>query len=147
MDIHVLGERRFRIRHIDDSRPYLVGYVEPVIEHAIEESYETEELLAHARNEFEFFIKRNFSREGFTVQVVFPQDPCALSFTIANFLSIEDIKKQRMLETTDTIERLEDLLPILQQQIADIEQQILATEPQAEQRLSGEDLGEWITPN
>ena len=32
LDIQVQGERRFRIRKIDESKPYLVGWVEPVIE-------------------------------------------------------------------------------------------------------------------
>ena len=49
MDIQVQGERRFRIRELDESRPYLIGKVEPVIEHAIEESDRAEELLTRAR--------------------------------------------------------------------------------------------------
>src|ERR1700722_14730512 len=84
MDIQVQGERRFRIRELDESRPYLIGKVEPVIEHAIEESDRAEELLTRAREEFEVLIQRLFARQEFSVQVVFPTDPGALSFTIAN---------------------------------------------------------------
>ncbi len=140
MDIQVRGERRFRIREIDESKPYLVGHVEPVLEHAIAEGSEAEEILAHAREEFEIFIQRMFARQDFAVQVVFPPDPVALSFTIANLLQMENLEKQRMLETTDTLERVQDLLPLMKQQILEVEQPNYY-------RLSAEDLSEWIMPN
>ena len=140
MDIQVQGERRFRIRELDESRSYLIGKVEPVIEHAIEESDRAEQLLARARDEFEVLVQRLFSRQEFSVQVVFPSDPVALSFTIANLLQMENLEKQRMLETTDTLERVEDLLPILETQILEAKQPNLY-------RIGGNDLREWITPN
>jgi Lon protease-like protein len=147
MDIQVLGERRFRIRSLDDSKPYLVGHVEPVIEHVIEESPDADSVLMRAREEFELFIQRNFARQDFSVQVVFPTDPLALSFTIANFLPMENLEKQRLLETTDTIERLQDLLPVLEQQIIEAEQQYVQSHPPNLYQLSGDDLREWVWPN
>jgi Lon protease-like protein len=140
MDIQVQGERRFRIRQLDESKPYLVGRVEPVVEHAIEESNRAEELLIRAREEFEVLVQRLFARQEFSVQVVFPTDPVALSFTIANLLPMENLEKQRLLETTDTLERVEELLPILQSQILE------ARQP-SYYRIGSEDLREWITPN
>ena len=141
MDIQVRGERRFRIRHLDETGSYLTGLVEPVIEHAIEEGPEAEELLTRAREEFEVFIQRLFARQEFSVQVVFPPDPVALSFTIANLLQMENLEKQRLLETTDTLERVQDLLPIMEQQL--LEDSIDPTT----YRLTGDDLREWILPN
>jgi Lon protease-like protein len=140
MDIQVQGERRFRIREIDEARPYLMGRVEPVIEHPIEDNVESEGVISDARKEFEAFIQRQFSRQDFAVQVVFPPDPVALSFTIANLLQMENLEKQRLLETTDTLDRLRDLLPIMRQQLLD------ATPPTFYQ-LTSEDLREWILPN
>ncbi len=140
MDIQVQGERRFRIRELDETNSYLVGKVEPVIEHAIEESDRALELLTRAREEFEILIQRLFARQEFSVQVVFPTDPVALSFTIANLLQMENLEKQKMLETTDTLERVEDLLPIL-------ETQLLESRQPSYYRISGNDLREWITPN
>ncbi len=140
MDILVQGERRFRIREIDESQAYLIGKVEPVIEHAIEESDRAEELLTRAREDFEILIQRLFARQEFSVQVVFPTDPVALSFTIANLLQMENLDKQRLLEATDTLERVEDLLPIL-------ETQILEAKQPNYYRIGGNDLREWITPN
>jgi len=140
MDIQVQGERRFRIRELDESRPYLVGRVEPVVEHVMEDSMRAEELLTRAREEFEVLIQKLFARQEFAVQVVFPTDPVALSFTIANLLPMENLEKQRLLETTDTLERVEDLLPILEQQSKDVRQTNLY-------RIGSDDLREWITPN
>lgn len=140
MDIYVQGERRFRIRRIDESRPYLVGYVEPVLEHAIDDDERAETLLTQAREEFELLVQRLFERQEFSVQVVFPQDPVTLSFTIANLLSMENLQKQRLLEATDTLERFEELLPVLRNQILE------ANQPNY-YRLASQDLREWITPN
>lgn len=140
MDIQVIGERRFRIRRLDETKPFLVGYVEPVIEMEMEEGHRTDDLLGRAREEFELLVQRLFARQEFSVQVVFPSDPVALSFTIANLLSMENIEKQRLLETTDTLERIEDLLPILESHI------IEARQPPY-YRVSADDMREWITPN
>jgi Lon protease-like protein len=146
MDIAVLGERRFRIREIDDSLPYLVGRVEPVIEHEIEEPDRAEILFARARDEFEALIRREIEREEYSVRVVFPTDPVVLSFTIANLLHMENIKKQRMLETTDTVERMEDLMPILEAQI--LQGGLLGENRQTTYYpLTHEDLQEWVFPN
>jgi len=145
MDVHVIGERRFRIRDLDDDRPYLVGYVEPVIEHEIDDGSRAEELLSRARSEFEMLIRRQIERDEVSVKVVFPPDPVVFSFTIANMLQMENIQKQRLLETTDTLERVEDLLPILEKQIYELE---LEDEPRTTYyKLVAEDLSEWITPN
>ena len=140
MDIQVQGEGRFRIRSLEEGGSYLVGHVEPVLEHPIEDSEEAEELVQLAREEFESFVQRQFSQQEFSVQVVFPPDPQALSFTIANLLQMENIDKQRLLETTDTLDRLRDLLPIMRQQLFE------ATPPTYYQ-LTSEELREWILPN
>jgi uncharacterized protein len=141
LDIQVTGERRFRIRRLDESRPYLTGFVEPVVELEIEDTTRAEELVRRAREEFEILVQRLFARQEFSVQVVFPSDPVALSFTIANLLPMENIDKQRLLETTDTEERFEDLLPVLENQILE------ARQAPPFYRISSEDMQEWISPN
>jgi len=139
IDIHVRGERRFRIRRLDDHRPYLVGYVEPVVETEIEKDSEAHELLARAKDEVEALIQRVFSHREFDVQVVFPPDPVALSFAIANLLPMENLDKQHMLETTDTLERVSALLPFLENQILEVKQPFY--------KIGSQELAEWITPN
>lgn len=140
LDIQVQGERRFRIRKLDESRPYLVGYVEPVIELEIEESPQAEDVIAKARDDFQVFVENLFSRQDFRVQVKYPNDPVALSFTIANLLSMENIEKQRLLELTDTVERLQGLTPIL-------ERNLLEAKTPNHYRLRPQDLREWVHPN
>src|SRR5687767_10469230 len=116
MDIQVQGERRFRIRRLLDPRPYLVGMVEPVIEMEIEDTPRIDALVMKAREEFQLLVQGLFAKQDFNVEVRFPTDATALSFTIANLLPMENLEKQRLLETTDTTERLKGLIPILQKQ-------------------------------
>ncbi|MHB8637232.1 MAG: LON peptidase substrate-binding domain-containing protein [Fimbriimonadaceae bacterium] len=140
MDIQVHGERRFRIRRLDESRPYLTGYVEPLMEHEIENESEAENLFLAARQEFELLVQKLFARQEFNVQVVFPTDPVVLSFTIANLLSMENLDKQRLLETTDTLERVQALIPLLQNQ--NMNMPSTSCYP-----VGAAELAEWITPN
>jgi Lon protease-like protein len=140
MDIQVQGERRFRIRRIDESKPYLVGFVEPVVEMEVEDTPRADALVMKAREDFEMWIQRLISRNDFNVQVRFPDDKVALSFAIANLLPIENLEKQRLLEITDTLERIQGLIPLLEEQIIEIKKPTYF-------RLRVEDLEEWITPN
>lgn len=141
MDIHVEGERRFRIRELDEeSEPYLIGKVEPVIEVEIEEDADSQSVFGEAKEQFEQLIQKIFSRQEFNVSVKLPTDPVVLSFTIANMLHMENLAKQRLLETTDTLERVATLIPILQMQN-------LETKQTNYYRIGGEDLREWIHPN
>jgi len=140
MDIDVQGERRFRIRQLDETHSYLVGHVEPVVEHEIEDSPRANQLISQAKEEFENLMRRFFSRQEFNVQVVFPPDPVALSFTIANLIHMDNLDKQRLLETTDTLERVQELIPILQMQSME------AAAP-SYYKISSTDLQEWVNVN
>jgi len=51
-----------------------------------------------------------------------------------------------MLETTDTLERMEDLIPVLERQILEAETEDFASEPDL-YRLTAKDLREWVVPN
>ena len=126
MDIQVQGERRFRIREIDDSGEVMVGKVEPVIESVSTESGDLNDLTDRLRHIFKELVQASIARNGFSVNVTFPNDPVVLSFTMASLLSIGNLEKQRMLETTDTGQRVEELLPILEQQLLETSM----TEPQ-----------------
>jgi len=140
LDVQVQGERRFRIRRIDDSKPYLVGMVEPVVELEVEETDQAQTVINQARQSFQNYVEVLFSKHELNVQVRFPSDPVALSFTIANFLTIENIEKQRLLELTDTVERLQGLSPILDRTLAE------ASGPKF-RRIRPEHFREWICAN
>jgi Lon protease-like protein len=142
MQIQVQGERRFRIRELDDvTSPYLLGRVEPVQDDELQLSQDSERLILEARTEFVTLIQRLLAREHVRVRVDFPPDPVALSFTIANLLPIENLDKQRLLETTDTLDRVEGLLPLIRTQIRE------AAPSLGTFKLTTQDLQEWILPN
>jgi uncharacterized protein len=139
MDIQVQGERRFRIRKLDQSKSYPVGYVEPVIEQPTdEEDSLAVELFSRVRQDCEILLQRRF--EGQWVKVVFPTDPMALSFSVANLLPMENIEKQRVLEITDTLERCQILIPI-------IEMNMMEPPDTPWHRLTSLELDDWIHPN
>lgn len=140
MDIHVLGERRFRIRRLDDSRPFLVGYVEPVVEMEVDPGPRTDALVMKVQESFKTLIERIMERQDFRVEISFPSDPTALSFLVANVLQIENIQKQRLLELTDTNERFVAMLPALERQAEALAQTVYY-------RLGKAELSEWINPN
>lgn len=148
MDLHVQGERRFRIRRFDESRPYLTGLVEPVLERDTGNSPRSDALVFKAQECFQILVEGLLARPGFNVQIVYPSDPVALSFTIANLLPIENLEKQRLLETTDTMERLASLIPILERQLDEIDElRKQMIDPTVPYRLTMSDLEEWIHPN
>jgi Lon protease-like protein len=140
MDILVQGERRFRIRGFDESRNYLVGLVEPVIEMEIEELDRAADLFGRARDDFEALVQRMFAHQEVHVQVRLSDDPIVLSFTIANMLNIENLEKQRLLETTNTVERMADLIPML-------EAQLIESQKPSYFRIGTKELSDWIHPN
>lgn len=140
MDIHIEGERRFRIRRLDSSKPYLVGKVEPVIEMELDDSPRTDALLMRARESFKELVEGLVAHQDFNVQIHFPPDPVILSFVIANSLQMENLQKQHLLEITDTAERLSTLMPIL-------ERQAQAAQKTSYFKLASSELGEWINPN
>lgn len=140
MDVRVQGERRFRVRRFEEDRPYLVGWVEPVVEMDVESTARGEALMARAQEAFRTLIEGVFGRPDFRVQIAFPQDPTAFSFLIANLLPLENLDKQRLLETTDTNERLSELIPL-------IEKQILEASTRRIYKIGFDELSDWINPN
>ncbi|MBI5706792.1 MAG: LON peptidase substrate-binding domain-containing protein [Armatimonadetes bacterium] len=122
LDLQVQGEGRFRIRSLDESRPFLVGRVEPVVEDDADESPRGYALLSRAQETFQLLIQHLLSKPNYSIEVVFPQDPEAFSFTIANLLRMDNRKKQLLLEITDTTERIASILPLLESQLAEVQE-------------------------
>ena len=143
LDIQVRGERRFRIRSFDTSRAYLVGLVEPVEEFSYDSSAEVLAIMEQAQKEFETLITRALAQRDFSVQIVFPSDPVVLSFTIANMLEMPVLTKQRLLETTDTLDRFEALIPMLERYLSETEDPT----DYGFQPIHAKDLSNWVFPN
>lgn len=150
MDIRVVGQERFRIRQLDYSQPFLVGSVEPLHETGLDRTPSSELLVEEAKMGFQTLIQRILAKPEYTVQVQYPPDPTELSFTIANLLQIDNLEKQRLLETTSTEERLERILPVLRNHLDEIEmyqEAYRVAEASKVYRITHEDLRDWVGPN
>lgn len=140
MDITVQGTDRFRIREMDESRPYLWGKVERV-EDVMDysETVEVAETADTAKSLINQLLNSNLDLRDFNVSVIFPDSPEELSFRIASMLELPPLKMQTLLETTNTLHRFEELLAILEQHVERGRENI--------RRVHSEDLKEWVSPN
>lgn len=139
--ISARGERRFRIRKIDDqSYPYLLGSVEPLVEADVDEQNRLDALAMRTVELFKILISGMIARPDFNVEVRLPEEPMPLSFVVSNFLDLDNATKQHLIEVTDTAERMRMLIPLIEKQIVDANTRPL-------QRLTSDDLKDWIHPN
>lgn len=140
LDVSVFGERRFRVRRLDDGSGYMIGQTEPLDEAEVEDRAEAEALTRKARDSFKQLVETYYAKPEFNVEVRFPHEPTELSFAIANFLPLDNRQKQRLLETTSTTERLITLIPLIEQRIMDSSGSEL-------RRLTPDALADWIFTN
>lgn len=149
-DVRVSGARRFRIRKLDETQPYLVGHVEWVDDIDETASPDLPELVKLCADHFTEFVESVFARTEFAVQVQLPKEPSALSFAIANVMQIDAIKKQWLLEMDRASERLLALAPILANHLENIDQYSETfsdyTAPQF-RKVTADDLQSWAGPN
>ena len=138
-DINVLGLSRFRIRHLDESMPYLTAHVEPLIETAAHNEDELEVLAKECRHLCENLIRHQLRVAEMDIDVRFPDGPEGLSYSIANLLDFTLLQKQSFLEMTDTVSRLEAMHAHLEDLNIPSE-----TEPK---RLRAIDLRDWVSVN
>jgi uncharacterized protein len=139
-NVWVQGQQRFRIRQIDDSRPFLVGQIETVVELELDDNPRMNQLVMQARDLLEQYLNGRLAASGMRVaSMELHDDPTVLSFMIANLVHAEPRQKQVLLEMTDTEERLVALMPLLEQQIVEADTGLYPISP--------EELSEWIHRN
>lgn len=170
MDIDVLGRWRFRIRRLDlDSGP-ASALVERLEEGPMPNTAQNELLIKEVQDGFsEFFgelLNRPEQEAGRSspaeeeleetdgpevrVQIVYPKEPTTMSFVLAHLLQTDNLQKQYWLELTNTAERLESMLPVLQRHLDDIEEVQASYVSMHHARIvkvSSEDLRNWTGPN
>lgn len=149
IDLHLHGVDRFRIRKLDDSSAVLHGQIEVLNEDPVPDTEHAAEVVAEAKEAFERLVRRILSRPDFAIQVQFPPDPTELSFAIANLLHFDTREKQLLLEMTDTIQRLECLLPKLESQLEmETDDEIFqVVEASRVHQVTHEELSQWSGPN
>lgn len=125
IDVQVIGERRFRIRRLEELNDYMVGDVEPLVDGdlAVEACFDP--IALSAQSHLQTFFERAFVHQGPREGNLVPDDPVALSFVIANLLAIDKLEQQRLLELTDTWERLRAVVPLLEAQNLEAERPAL----------------------
>lgn len=144
LDIEVSGERRFRVRELNDDQPYLVGKVEPLVEEEVEETPRAATIISKTREAATEYIEKCLTGTDFRVASIrLPEDPMILGFVLAGLLNMPNLEKQYLLETTDTLERLRTLIPVLEHQAQAMEM----VEPPALARLTGREALERLTSN
>ena len=117
MNIMTRGERRFELVEITQRVPHLAGQVKYLAEEAGEESPAA---IAEIREGYaEFLRKLTALSGGWSAQAETPEDPVQLSFAIASSLAtsiaLPGDTRQELLESSTAKERLERLLPLLNQ--------------------------------
>lgn len=140
MDVQIYGARRFRVRKLDESRPFLVGLVEPLGDVEPEDENRLHALTLRAEESFRQWIVAAFQNQDFTVQVQFPEDPLMVSFLVANYLPLVPQEKQLLLELTDTAERLSMLIPL-------IERHLQEARSNKYYRVESSQLRNWVSSN
>lgn len=104
-DIVTVGTRRFRLKELDRSRPYLRGEVEFLPE---ETGADAATMAARVRRLFRLYRHRlGAAGAGPFERADPPDDPVALSYVIAASLVLDGHDKQRLLECEDAALRLE----------------------------------------
>lgn len=112
INIIVQGQRRFRIRRLDESGPYLRAETEWVDDEPCEE--DLTDLVERLRTLFHRHVELLFQvigRPG--VRLTLPDSPEALSYFVSSRLRVSLVEKQELLELTSTPQRLEALAVLL----------------------------------
>jgi Lon protease-like protein len=103
-DIVTTGTRRFRVKELDRSRPYLQGEVEFLPEHP---GADPGPAARRVRRLFRVYRERlSAAGAGPVDDPALPDDPVALSYLIAASVVLDGHEKQRLLECEDAALRL-----------------------------------------
>ncbi|HZU68824.1 MAG TPA: LON peptidase substrate-binding domain-containing protein [Ktedonobacteraceae bacterium] len=118
MNLIAKGTQRFRILRQHREKPYLSGIVELYRDVA-----EPEQTLLryanYARNLFESYLQILLEVVGKEdIEFNLPAEPEELSHFIAYFLDVQDEQKQRFLELTSTVQRLQEEVHVLRKEVA-----------------------------
>jgi Lon protease-like protein len=103
--ISTTGRRRFRIRDVISRDPYLLVEVE-YLEEELEDGSAVGELSEEVREEFREYLRLLVEFSGTSAEFDVPNDPVDASFLIGDALQVADAMKQRLLELSNTKQRL-----------------------------------------
>ncbi|NCO39845.1 MAG: peptidase S16 [Armatimonadetes bacterium CG_4_10_14_3_um_filter_66_18] len=112
LNLVVCGDRRFRIRALDTSLPYLRGVTEWLDDQP--EAHDLSAVAAAARELFQRHVELLFEVINHpAAHLSLPRSPQALSYFISARLRISLLEKQELLELTSTEQRLKAVAQLL----------------------------------
>jgi Lon protease-like protein len=103
--ISTTGRRRFRIQDVVSRDPYLLVEVE-YLEEELDDRSAVGELSEEVREEFREYLRLLVEFSGTSAEFDVPSDPVDASFLIGDALQVADAMKQRLLELSNTQQRL-----------------------------------------
>ena len=134
MNLATLGERRFRIVDTVHQVPYLKARVHYLPEELGEVDQEE---LARLRGLFKEYLRGLASLQGGWVrQAHGPADPGALSHTVAHYMELPAMAKQRLLEIAFIGERIHYEVPLLEGANLRLREQVMGRSPFKGPRLN-----------
>lgn len=127
LNLATAGERRFRIVDTVQEQPYLKAIVELLPE---ETGDLTEATLDRAKELFSEYARSLAGLQGgWTREAKIPQEPGQLSYSIAHYLDLPAMAKQRFLELPVTGERLHYEIPLLEGANKRIKEELVKRSP------------------
>jgi Lon protease-like protein len=119
--ITTTGRRRFRIRKVVRNEPYLLVDVDYLDEHT-PPGVNLGSLHDEVCDEFREYLRLLVEFSGTAADIDVPADPVDVSFLIGDAIQVADEMKQRLLEISDTGERLETELDYLRRSLPQLRQ-------------------------
>lgn len=117
-DLIALGGDRFQIQSLSDDPHGLVGFVSPISDCEWEDTPANGIVLARAERSLDDHIAAALGGPNISLRADLLASPSALSFVIASLLPLPQPERQRLLEMTDTAERLAEIVPLLELETA-----------------------------
>ncbi|WP_408863063.1 endopeptidase La [Acidisoma sp.] len=113
----VEGKARARVKSFSPRTDFFQGLIEPIPEQA-GNAQEIEALVRSVKTNFESYIKLNKKVPAETLASVAQiDDPAKLADTVASHLTVKIPDRQQLLETLNTVERLERVLALIEGEI------------------------------
>jgi ATP-dependent Lon protease len=113
----VEGKARARVKSFSPRTDFFQALIEPIPEEA-GNAQEVEALVRSVKTNFESYIKLNKKVPAETLASVAQiEDPAKLADTVASHLTVKIPDRQQLLETLNTVERLERVLALIEGEI------------------------------
>jgi Lon protease-like protein len=117
-DIVTVGTQRFRLRGLDETRPYLRGEVEMLADDVVD-PVAAQPAVRASQAAFRAYLDALTEWGGATVRVEeLPDEPVLLSFIIAAAMVIDLPERQALLAESDTLRRLSQQRALLSRETA-----------------------------